>query len=400
MANSLTPLSPTYWSKIMGIKLYKETVTLNIVSKKEEATLSNGQIVDRPYRADLRVQKYTKGTALTAQDISATDDNLTVDQVFGMLIYVDQVDKIQNKWDAADAWSAEAVTRLAIQIDAEILYKGVVGANDTVDYNDIDSAQAAGLPVALSINNVLKLFTVTSKKLSRANVPQNNRFYVISNEVYEVLLNYLAGRESILGDKTGEAGMIGHYMNFDLYVSNNCTGYVRWTPTDNPSDGETFVINGTTFTFVSTIGTTAGNVLQTTNTATTLTNLAHLINNNTTTANHVKFTAGTADCDAVESTFVAVAASTYIDVWVKGASYLTSSDTADATFTYLKQLCLAGEKGAIDVVIQKNPSVQMASTVSAGKAGMNILPLTLYAAKVFHDMAARLLSVEIDSSGY
>jgi hypothetical protein len=42
----------------------------------------------------------------------------------------------------------------------------------------------------------------------------------------------------------------------------------------------------------------------------------------------------------------------------------------------------------------------MASTVSAGKDGMNILPKTLYGVKTFQDMKARILRVEIDSSSY
>jgi hypothetical protein len=400
MANSLTPLSPTFWSAIMGTKLYKENVGIPLTSRKEEASLKYGQTVDRPYRADIRVQKYTKGSALTAQDITAVSDTLTVDKSFGMLIYVDSIDKIQNKWDAAEAWSAEATTRLSNQIDADIFYQGATLAGATIDYNDLDSNQTAGDGIVLTVANILKLFTVTKRKLTANNVPNANRFIVISPEVEEILMTFLSGKESILGDKSGESGMIGRYMGLDIYVSNNLTGYVRWTPTDNPASAETLVVEGITFTFIDTIGTTEGNVLQTTNTETTLTNLAHLINNNTTTANHVAFAATVASKDAIEANWVAVSTATYIDIWVKGANSLTVTDTADATVTYLKQLCLAGEKKAIDLVIQKNPSVKMASTVSAGKDGMNILPLALWGCDVFHDMAARLFSIEIDSTNY
>jgi hypothetical protein len=94
MANSLTAMSPSYWSKIMGLKLYKKNIFRNIASFREEAVLTDGQIVDRPYRADVYVGKYTKGTALIAQDITATTDPLTVDQAFAALIYVDQIDKM------------------------------------------------------------------------------------------------------------------------------------------------------------------------------------------------------------------------------------------------------------------------------------------------------------------
>lgn len=400
MANSLTAMSPTFWSKIMGIKLYKKNVFRNIASFREEAVLSYGLKVDRPYRADLRVQKYTKGTALTAQDITATSDQLTVDKVFAMLIYVDDVDKIQNKWDAASVWSEEAITRLSNQIDADCLFSGVYEANDTVDYNDLDSGQTAGLGIVLTTSNVLNLFVQTGKKLDVNNVDGSRRFFVISPQVRSILLTYLAGRESALGDKTGEAGNIGHYMGFDLFLSNNLTAMVRWTPTDNPSDDETLIVNGITFTFQSVIGAAEGNVLQTTSTAVTIDNLVDLINNNTDTANHIAFTTA-AYKDAIETTWFAVDGTTYIDIYIKGASYIaTPTGTAEGTTTYEKQLCLAGERGAVDLVIQKQPSVKMASTVSAGKDGMNILPKTLYACGVFYDMQARVMRVEIDSSSW
>lgn len=379
----------------MGVKLYKKNVFRNIASFREEAVLSNGLKVDRPYRADIYVQAYTKGTALTAQDVTANSDQLTVDKIFAALIYVDDVDKIQNKWDAASAWSEEVVTRLSNQIDADCLYSAAYEANDSVDYNDLDSNQTAGVPITLTSSNVLNMFTVTARKLDVNNVDSANRFMVISPQVKQVLLTYLAGRESILGDKTGEAGMIGSYMGLKLYVSNNLTAMIRWTPTDNPSDEETFILNGITFTFQSSIGAVAGNVLQTTNTATTITNMVTLINApGTTTANGVAFSGS--DLAALQRGWFAVDGTTYIDIYIKGASTLTKTGTAEGTNTYLKQLNVAGEKGAVDLVIQKEPSVKMASTVSAGKDGMNILPKTLYACGVFYDMQARLFRVEVD----
>src|SRR5262245_61735006 len=108
MANAITAMSPTYWAKRMGRKLYKETVFRALASFEEQATLTDGQKVDRPYRSDITVENYTKGTALTAQDLTATSDVLTVDTVKALLMYIDNVDKIQNKYSAANLWADEA----------------------------------------------------------------------------------------------------------------------------------------------------------------------------------------------------------------------------------------------------------------------------------------------------
>lgn len=396
-------MSPTYWSKIMGIKLYKANVYRNICSFREEAVLSNGQIVDRPYRADIYVGTYTKGTALTAQDITATSDQLTVNKSFGALIYVDNIDKIQNKWSAADAWATEMVERLSNQIDAEGLYLAT-SATDTVDYNDLDSNQTAGVPIILTTSNVLNMFTVAARKLSVNNVG-SNRFFVISAQVKQVLLTYLAGRESILGDRTGEAGNIGRYMGFDLFESNNLTAKVRITPAAVPTEGLTLIINGVTITFEGTPATvTSGFAVDVESTvAAQITSLTTMINTPTTDAATTGKPATGSYLAAIQRGWVAVDGTTYIDIWIKGASTIatltgTYTDATGANVTHYKQINFCGEKKAMDMVIQKQPSVEMASTVSAGKSGQNVLGLILLGTSVFNDMKARIFGVEVDSS--
>lgn len=414
MANSITALSPTYWSKIMGIKLYKKNVFRNIASFREEAVLKDGQIVDRPYRADIYVGKYTKGTALTAQDITASSDTLTVNKIFAALIYVDDVDKIQNKWDAASAWTEEMVTRLSNQMDADCLFQTAYEANDTVDYNDLDSNQTAGAGIVLTTNNVMQMFAVAARKLSVNNVDGANRFFCISPQVKQVLLTYLAGRESILGDRTSEAGNIGRYMGFELYETNNLTAMIRITPTVTASNGETLVINGITFTARNTPAST--NVSATAadfdddGTATiagNITNLTYVINldstyNDTAAVGFAPTGAGLAQ---FQRAWFAVDNTTYIDIYIKGASTIatptgTWAGAVGTELTYSKQLNVCGEKGAVDFVAQREPSAKMASTVSAGKDGMNILVKDLYTTGVFYDMQARLFSVEIDTASF
>lgn len=404
MANAITPLSPTYWSKIMGVKLYKKNIFRNICSFREEAVLSNGQKVDRPYRADVYVQPYVKGTALTAQDITATSDQLTVDKIFAALIYVDDVDKIQNKWDAASAWTEEIITRLANQMDADALFQGVYEAADSVDYNDLDTNQTAGDGIVLTSQNILNMFTVMARKLDVNSVSSDRRYAAISPQVKQILLTYLAGRESILGDRSGEVGMIGSYMGLKIYVTNNLTSVVRITPTDNPSNAETLIINGITITFETTPATVgdAGFAVDIGgDTETTLDSLTTMINTPTTDSASVGKPATGSGLAAIQRGWFAVDGDTYIDIYIKGASTIAApTGTAQSTTTYNHQLNLCGEHGAIDFVAQKEPSAKMASTVSAGKDGMNVLCKDLYAVGVFYDMQQRLFKVVVANSSF
>jgi hypothetical protein len=383
----------------MGRKLYKTDVFRSLANFEEQAVLSDGQKVDRPYRSNIVAENYTKGTALTAQDLTATSDQLEVDTVKAMLLYVDNVDKIQNKYSAANAWIDEAGARLSNSIDAKFLYQAF-NANLTVDDGDIGGTALNGITVSTS--NVLNIFGAINMKLDTQNVPESERFFVISPQFYQQLWSYIAGKASMLGDKTGENGNIGEYGGLKLYKSNNLTGSARWTPANNPTDADTLTIQGITFNFVDTIGTTAGNVHIGANLAETLDNIVALINNGGVGDDVNNVSLSLANRRSVQD-WVAVDGATYFDVRVMGASYLTvsGSEAADVwTAAQQIQNLLAGRKGAIDAVIQKEPSVDMDSTVSAGKAGMNILPMTLFGTHVFNQGKNEIVRVMARSDAY
>lgn len=394
-------MSPTYWSRRMGRKLYKTDVFRSLANFEEQAVLSDGQKVDRPYRADIVVENYTKGTALTAQDLTATSDQLTVDTIKAALLYVDNVDKIQNKYSAANAWIDEAGKRLSNAIDARFLYQ-VFNANNTVDDASIGGTSGDG--ITLSTTNILDVFGAVNLQLDVDNVEEEQRFFVISPHFYKTLWSYIAGKATMLGDRTGENGNIGEYAGLKLFKSNNLTGSARWTPANNPSNTDTITVQSITFTFVSTIGTTAGNILIGGSTALTIDNLVALINAGGVTSDSgvSNVSLSTANQRTVQD-WVAVDGTTYIEIRAMGASYLTvtGSDATDVwTATQQLQNLFAGRRGCVDAVIQKEPSVEMGSTVSAGKSGTNILPMTLFGVYTFNQGKNEMVRVKIRSDAY
>ncbi len=405
MANNLNggtgAMSPVYWSKRMGRKLYKTDVFRSLANFEEQATLTDGQKVDRPYRSDIVVENYTKGTALTAQDLTATDDLLVVDTVKAALLYVDNVDKIQNKYSAANAWIDEAGKRLSNAIDAKFLYQ-VFNSNNTVDDASIGGVSGDG--ITATVGNILDIFGAVNLQLDLQNVEEAERFFAISPHFYQVLWKYIAGKVTMLGDKTGENGNIGQYAGLQLYKTNNLTGSARWTPANDPSDADTVTINAVTFTWKTTIGTTAGNILRTGTLSTDLTAFAAFINAGgvTTDSGVSNVTLSLANQRIVQN-WVAVATATYIEVRAMGASYLTvtGSDATDVwTATQQLQNLFAGRKGCVDAVIQKEPSTEMGPTVAVGKSGTNILPMTLFGVYVFYQGKNEMVRVKLRTDAY
>jgi hypothetical protein len=231
------------------------------------------------------------------------------------------------------------------------------------------------------------------------NVDRMDRYACISPQFLQVLFERVAGRESMLGDKTSEFASMGTYAGFGLYVSNNLTASARWTPANNPSDADTVTINGVTFTFKSAIGTTAGNVLIAGTTAGTITNLVTLINApGTTTANGVALS--TADQRTAQM-WVAVDGTTYIEARAKGASYMTvtGSDVTDV-WSVATQHNMFGQKGAVDMVVQKEVSVDSDKLISGGVFGMGVGLLTIFGVRTFDTGAKSLCNVKLASSGF
>lgn len=400
MANSLTAASPTLWSKMMGRKAYKKTVFRSVASFEEQSTLSRGQKVDRPYRSNLVVESYVKGTAASAQDLTATSDQLTVDKFKTILMYIDEVDRVQNKYDSVKVWAEEAGEKLAVSQDAEFLYE-VINAVSANTLDDGNFGGTSGDPVTVTTSNISSLFAKVNSALDKQNVDmeRSKRYLILSPQVFEVLWAYISGKESLLGDKTGEFGSLGRYAGLSLYMSNNLTASAIWTPANNPSNNDTITIEGVTFTFVSSIGSTAGNVLIAGSTALTLDNLVALINDpSTTSANQVGFSGS--NLRTVQE-MVATDGTTYFTVYRKGASYLTvSGSDSNDVWSKKTQHLMGGVKGAVDMVIQKEPDTEIASTVANGKRGFNVMPLTIFGVKTFDQGTKEIVNVKVASASF
>jgi hypothetical protein len=385
----------------MGSKRYKTEVWRSLANFEEQSTLTDGLSVDRPYRANVVVENYVKGTAMTAQDLSATSDKLTIDVVKGLLMYVDNVDKIQNKWAAAEAWISEAMKRLRVMLDARFLYE-VFNAADTIDDGDIGGT--AGNPITLTKANAFSVLLAINQKADSNDLPMEGRKQVLSPQFKRLLVERLEGKESLLGDKTGENGNIGRYDGLEFYLSNNVATSARWTPANDPSDGDTITINGITFTAETSTLDAAGKFASGTNTATTLIALADFINGGGATLSGKGYALSTANQRTVQN-WVAVldnpTTPTYIEIRVMGSPTITvsGSDATDVWSLKTQHLLFTMDK-AIDAVVQKEPSVEMASTVSAGKSGMNILPLTLAGFKTFYQGKNEIFDVQIDASNF
>jgi len=387
MANSLTALNRELWAKEMQL-MREKSLTAKFVT--DYKTVADGDRINKPYRNKLKAVDYTKGTDLTMQDITATNEYLDVDQIKAVPIFIDKIDQVQNSYNTRREYAKDMQFDLNRGIDAKVLSEY---DNATSDVDDADFGGSSGTSVTVDPSNVNRLFTAAGRKLTNYRVSPQGRFAVISPSVLENLQLYLGGKDTDFGEKVGMNGYVGSRFGFEIFVSQNLTYTARWTPADNPTADATITINGVVLTFKASPA-SAGEVDIGTDTATTIDNIVTLLNApGTTTATGIAVSA--ADQVKLEG-IVATDGTTYLGIEHVGGGEITVA-TSESADPWSKQTvhCLFGQKKAITLGVQALPNVGFNQEPKLIPGSGNLIAWTLYGVKTFADGADALVDVNV-----
>jgi len=395
-ANSLGNgiFNPEYWAKQMQQIFFKENVAIELANTELRAVLVDGDTIHKPYRSHLQSQAYVKGTAVTLNAVSGQDSNFTVNTIRIVPFYIDDVDKIQNKWSMIDEYAADAMKLLMNELDQTVLAEHS-NATSSVYAADVGGSGAT-TNLVLTTSNIFNVFTAASRKLDALNMPQSPRFAVLGTRALETLRLSLAGRETGFGEQVGANGKVGTRFGFDIYYSNNCPFSATWTPTACAAT-DTVSINGVTFTFSDT-PTSAGEVDSSGSVAESLALLVLAIMGTGTPGATTYVAISDANRWKLTSAGVVVTASaTALSVTGYGDIVVASSET-DSVWSAETNHLLFGVKGATDLVVQSAPSIEFQRADLM--IGTNVLVWTLYGKKTFEDMKDALVDVNVSSSSW
>lgn len=398
MANSLSASLRENWSRDYQDTAEKVNVFSNIANYRLEPILTKGQQAHRPYMSDIVVNTLSSEGAFTRQDITSTDEYLTVDQEKDASFYVKDIDNWQSHYPTREEQAKKAARRLMNHVDGNVL-----GEYDVATYSlsDGDFGGTTGNGITLTTSNVGQIFTKARQKLGLAdNDPDESKWAVISEEFYTVLQDKLADRESELGDEMSRNGYVGKYMGFKLYKSNALgSSYSLAYDATTPTATDTVTINGVVFTFQTTIGSTAGNVLAATDGVTSLTNLKNFINDpGTTSATQIALSTANQNLLKGITASISGGATGTLTLKVEGKGSINVSETltpsADVWTTSLRiQHVLMGQGKPIDVVVQKYPKMFLQDRT--GYIGKDVVNYLVYGLKTFADGARRMVDVKI-----
>ena len=401
MANNLDASFPEYWSRRMQRKHYKTDRYREIVSMEEEATLERGDKVHRPSRSNLVVNDLSSEGAYTRQDITDTDESLTIDQEKEVSFYIRKIDEMQSNYQTANRYADDAAVLLGNQIDGKVMGEAS-NATSNVDAGDVGGTNNLGID--LTTSNIDKVFGEANEKLDALDIGQDDRWAVISPQFYNILWQRIGGRESMLGDKSGQRGHAGFWAGFKLIKSNA----LSWTAvlafaTDWTAD-DTIVINGVTLT-AKAAPSAAGEIDVTGTADGTRALLATFINAGGATSSSGEYVALSAADQKLFKGLSAVndnSADT-LTITMLGRSYISVSETlTDGTdaFTTGKQIQhnLFGQGNPIDLVIQKRPN--MVTKDRDGYLGKDVVSWTVFGLKTFSEGADQMVDVKVNSVNF
>lgn len=397
MANTFSAAKPQFWQDAFQT-LWKPMSVYGQIAESFSDAVKGGDRVHRPTTSNILPQNIILGTDMSPQDVTTTDEYILVDKNIGMSIGIDRFDQKQTNIDLMKAEAMNMTRNLNNAIDADVQYL-ITGASSNLDASTLTGG-TAGVPVTAVGSNVYDIIT-TSKYLQFNTSAQNDdAFCVLDPKTFALMELNGAGRETLYGDQVWKDGFTGRAFRFqgvDFYESLNYTRSRRLDYSGQPSNGETlvftlsgagFTTTSVTVTFVSSIGSTAGNVLIGADADATYANLVGLLNNPGTTsstqvalsaANQLVMRPVVASQDATGNT---------VTVFVKGFDFTITDGAANVsenTAYAMKRLAFGKKKQSLSLAIQTTPSIEI--NPAPLQFRKYVLAGTEYGTKMFTDGA-------------
>jgi len=371
MANTFTSIIADYWAKKLQLEHFKYNAYKFVASSQYEAQLSDGDVFHKSYfdtqNAELAV--YTPQSDIGVEDITTTDETLTVNQLFATAREFDRFQTVQTAMDIANEVAPKDAQRMANHMDYNV-FAQVANAANIVDSGYLGSGTADGVGIVPAATNVLEVFAAADRLLEEQNIASTDRKAVICPRLAQSIKEFLGGRDTQLGDNKLQDGNLNlKFMGYNLYVSNNLYSTALLAMATQPTNGDTVVIDGITFIFRTALTSpaVAGEVLIGASADVARANLTALITApGTTTANgsawattHENYKKLVNRATATNDNSANTMALTY-----KGKSNLAVSETfADPTDTWTATKTLAHNffcaDTPVDIVQQIKPMVEI-----------------------------------------
>lgn len=220
---------PTLWSGKLAQKFYASTVFGEIANTDWQGEISGiGDTVIINKIPTINIVDYSVGLNLQYQVPSPETLSLKINKGKYFGVVVNDVMEMQAKPKLMDMFTNDAAMQMKIQIDRDVLrgtFNGGQAANKGATAGAISGAYDLGTDLAaisLTAANIIEKITQLSSVLDEANIPETDRFLVITPAERNLLMTSNLSQAQFMGDPTSilRNGKIGMIDRFTVYVSN------------------------------------------------------------------------------------------------------------------------------------------------------------------------------------
>lgn len=241
-----------FWGDLQA-DLYTANTAIYLANQSLEQIIStDGRKAHRPIASHPDVGTYTPHSDINFDTKTATKQTLEVDTFSYAAEDIDITEKSQTPYDL-------------VQHSLTSIRKGLMNKVEQKFLSEISNAghSISGSPVTVTSTNILDILEEAEGKLGAFDAPYETamRALVLGPRTVAKLRRAKSDRESRLGDSVLENGVVGPWQGWTVVQNNNLPWSATLTVATKPTDGDTVTIAGVTFTFKTTLGTTAGNVL-------------------------------------------------------------------------------------------------------------------------------------------
>lgn len=398
----LRSLDKEYWSAEMQKTLFVENTAVFLADYEPSRVLTaDGRKYHKPIISKPATGTYVPYTDATVTTLTASDQELEVDQFKYAFVEVDDTDKKQNFYDAA-SFAAMAMQKQLNNLIEQHWLSQVTSALNTVDAGSVGGVPGQNL--VLDQSNAVQMFTAAHTKLDMQDAPFAERYAIVGAHTVGVLRQVKGNRESTLGDTVLANGIIGPWQGWTVVQNNNLPYSASLELSVNPTAGDTFTIAGVTFT-ARAVPSVAGEFDIGSDAAATRVIMVNAINGSATGKNsatgYFEISSENRFVLTEKRKVVAVdnIAGTQIDITGYGDIVVAETFTSGSNvWSGQLQHSVFMVRGAIDLAVQMPASVEV-TRKEKGFADY-IKSLEMFKAKAFDDGARVLVDVKLDASAW
>jgi len=220
---------PALWSGKLAQKFYAATVFGEIANTDWQGDISGmGDTVIINTIPTINIYNYSVGQNLNYDVPTPSTITLQINKGKYFGVNVNNVLEYQAKPKLMDMFTNDASMQMKMNIDKDVLlgtYNGGAATNSGATAGKVSGSFNLGTdtaPIALTPANILAYITSLSSVLDEANVPETDRWLVLTPVERQILMQSNLAQAQFMGDGSSimRNGKIGVIDRFTVYVSN------------------------------------------------------------------------------------------------------------------------------------------------------------------------------------